>query len=162
MFENNGAELSDCNRFRYKLWRIWDASKPLVMFMMMNPSTADSLQDDPTIRRCRNFAIDWGYGGFYVGNLYPYRSSNPKDLKTAPQIDSALIRNKSAIKEMADKCDKIVCAWGNAQAWPKDLLADFDNLYYIKLSSKGVPVHPLFLKKDLTLKKIRFDKGSAL
>ncbi len=62
--ENNGAIFSECKKYRYLLWRIWDRSKPLVMFIGLNPSIADGETDDPTIRRCKAFVRSWGYGGF--------------------------------------------------------------------------------------------------
>ena len=66
----NGAIISDCGKYRYQLWRKWDPSLPVVLFIMLNPSQADASEDDPTIRRCINYAKSWGYGGIYVGNLF--------------------------------------------------------------------------------------------
>ena len=77
---NRGATFSKCKIYRYRLWRIWDAKKPTVLFIMLNPSTAGSTMDDPTIKRCIGFAKSWGYGGLYVGNLFAYRSTQPKGL----------------------------------------------------------------------------------
>ena len=74
------AELSICKKYRYSLTRIWDEDKPNVMFVMLNPSTADEKNDDPTIRRCINFAKDFGAGGIYVVNLFPLRATNPNEL----------------------------------------------------------------------------------
>ena len=76
-----GAIISKDKKHRYRLWRIWDDSLPKALFIMLNPSTADVMLDDPTIRRCIGFAKSWGYGGIYVGNIFSLRSSNPKDLK---------------------------------------------------------------------------------
>ncbi len=69
------AKLSDCRIYRYALWRIWDDAKPLVMFIGLNPSTADETEDDPTIRRCISFAQNWGYGGLYMANLFVFRAT---------------------------------------------------------------------------------------
>jgi Protein of unknown function (DUF1643) len=66
---DSGAVISDCGRYRYSLWRIWNASAVRVMFIGLNPSTADATQDDPTIRRCVEFARSWGFGGIYVQSL---------------------------------------------------------------------------------------------
>ena len=55
---------------RYGLWRIWDDALPKVLFIGLNPSTADELKNDPTIRRCIGYAKDWGYGGYIMGNIY--------------------------------------------------------------------------------------------
>lgn len=63
------------------LWRIWDDSLPKVMFVGLNPSTADETEDDPTIRRCVHFAERWRYGGIYMLNLFAYRATNPDELR---------------------------------------------------------------------------------
>lgn len=77
------AKLSDCRTYRYELWRTWDESKPYAMFIGLNPSTADETEDDPTIRRCINFAKTWGYGGLCMTNLFAYRATQPEDMKRA-------------------------------------------------------------------------------
>lgn len=74
------AELSKCRTYRYALWRTWDESKPFAMFVGLNPSTADELEDDPTIRRCINFSKLWGYGGLCMVNLFAYRATDPTAL----------------------------------------------------------------------------------
>ncbi len=145
--EITGAIISDCNNYRYQLWRIWDNSKPNVMFIMLNPSTADSETNDPTIRRCIGYAKSWGYGGVYVGNLYAYRATDPKQLKL---VDKPIgDDNIKHINEMMTKCEKIVCAWGNHEGRPDHIFSNFNNLHYIKLNADGTPAHPLYLKKDL-------------
>ena len=68
------ATFSSCKKYRYSLFRIWDEDKPLVLFIGLNPSTADEKEDDPTIRRCINFAKQWGYGGLIMGNLFAFRA----------------------------------------------------------------------------------------
>ncbi|HDR1569813.1 TPA: DUF1643 domain-containing protein, partial [Pasteurella multocida] len=73
---NNNAIFSDCGTYRYVLWRIWDTLLPRITFIGLNPSTADESNDDPTIRRCINFAKKWGYGGIYMVNLFAYRSTD--------------------------------------------------------------------------------------
>ena len=75
------AKLSDNKKHRYSLKRIWDKDKPKVLFIMLNPSLADNYKDDPTIRRLIKFAKLFGYGGFYVGNLFSYITPYPKELK---------------------------------------------------------------------------------
>ena len=75
------AVISHDDKYRYQLSRIWDEEKPMVLFIMLNPSTADADVDDPTIRRVVNFAKSWGYGGVFVGNLYAFRSTDPKVLR---------------------------------------------------------------------------------
>ena len=75
------AIISQDDKYRYQLSRIWEEEKPKVLFIMLNPSTADADVDDPTIRRVVNFAKSWGYGGVFVGNLYAFRSTDPKGLR---------------------------------------------------------------------------------
>jgi len=77
------AKLSVCRKYRYALWRIWDKSKPIVLFISLNPSTADEKEDDPTIRRCIGFAKSWGYGGLCMANLFAYRTKSPSEMMSA-------------------------------------------------------------------------------
>ena len=67
--------------YRYALWRIWDYDLPKVLFIGLNPSTADEFKNDPTIRRCMRYSYDWGYGGYIMGNIFGYRSTDPRNLK---------------------------------------------------------------------------------
>jgi hypothetical protein len=75
------AKFSACRKYRYALWRTWDESKPNVMIIGLNPSTADENENDPTITRCINFAKSWGYGGVCVTNLFAYCATVPSDMK---------------------------------------------------------------------------------
>lgn len=77
------AGISECGTYRYWLCREWSPGLDSLVWLMLNPSTADATQDDPTIRRCMGFARRWGYGGITVVNLYAYRATNPRDLLTA-------------------------------------------------------------------------------
>ena len=88
------ALLSKDKKYRYSLKRIWDNDKPKVLFIMLNPSLADNYQDDPTIRRLIKFAKLYGYGGFYVGNLFSYITPYPSEL-----LDKDLMFSKKNISE---------------------------------------------------------------
>ena len=79
-FSKSGAVFSDCRKYRYALWRIWDENKPLVMIIGLNPSTADEISNDPTITRCKSFARACGYGGVLVANLFGFRATSPNEL----------------------------------------------------------------------------------
>ncbi|MDY8137584.1 DUF1643 domain-containing protein [Aquimarina sp. 2201CG5-10] len=147
-----GAIISECGKYRYRLWRIWDESKPKVMFIMLNPSLADAERDDPTIRRCINFAISWGFGGIYVGNIHPYRSTDPRKLKKV--MNTYGKNNVVHIVSMLDKCQVVVCAWGNNER-PPEYFKELSKLHYLELSKNGTPKHPLYLKADLKPKKYR-------
>ena len=77
------AVFSPCRTYRYALSRVWAADKPYALFIGLNPSTADETLDDPTIRRCIDFAKRWGYGGLVMANLFAYRATNPSEMKAA-------------------------------------------------------------------------------
>ncbi len=74
------ANLSECRKYRYALWRTWDKSKPYAMFIGLNPSTADETENDPTINRCINYSKDWGFGGLCMVNLFAFRATDPSDM----------------------------------------------------------------------------------
>ncbi len=76
----NGAEISKCGLYRYALWRTWDNALPVAVFVMLNPSTADARENDPTIRKCIGFAKRWGCGGIHVVNLFAFRATKPSAL----------------------------------------------------------------------------------
>jgi hypothetical protein len=164
------AVLSDCKKHRYSLTRVWDDNKPRVLFIMLNPSTADAEKDDPTIRRCIGFAKDWGYGGIYVVNLFSLRATNPKDLLTAPFVVG--IENEKWFRRMSCLAHLVVCAWGNSSivnklqkrldhGW-KPLSWISKPLHYIELSKDGTPKHPLYLPKHLTPIPYEVSKVSLL
>lgn len=105
-----GAKLSDDRLYRYGLWRKWD-DRPKVMFIGLNPSTADEVEDDPTIRRCIGFANSWGYGGIVVANLFGFRATDPTALQKA--TDPIGPENDEWLYRLADEAALVVGAWGN-------------------------------------------------
>jgi hypothetical protein len=149
LFQDNGAEFSDERKYRYCLWRIWDKSKPLIAFVGLNPSTASESKDDPTIRRVKRFASDWGYGGVYMLNLFPYVTAYPEELERIwVTMDGD---NLAWIKKISDKCDKIIFAWGNfpeAQVRGKEIAQMIPNAYALAINRNGSPKHPLYVKAD--------------
>lgn len=145
------AVISEDGKHRYKLSREWDASLPKVLFIMLNPSTADAENDDPTIRRCIGFAKAWGYGGIWVGNLFSYRTAYPKELKGHDVYTS---ENLKHIYDMKNQSDKIICAWGNSRGLPAYICNRFDGIYYLELSKNRTPKHPLYLKGSLLPQKL--------
>jgi len=141
------ACISPDNQYRYKLLRSWNENKPTIMFVMLNPSTADSEKDDPTIRRVINFTKSWGYGGVHVVNLYAFRSTDPKGLK---HIEDPIGQdNIFHIKTLIGLVEKVIYAWGNNEKEPKWLCELVHTPYCIGVSKKGIPKHPLYLKKEL-------------
>lgn len=155
---DRGADVSAHGRYRYSLYRRWDYGKPAVLFVMLNPSTADADIDDPTIRKCIGFARRWNMGGVRVCNLYPWRATNPKDLPSGHEVGGEhggiLPRNDYAILSAACDAGRIIAAWGaNAGPWPMrsshvmDLLRD-RHVEALRLTKNGRPWHPLYVGYD--------------
>ena len=151
------AIISDCNKYRYELHREWDKKKRKVLFIMLNPSTADGLNNDLTTIRCMNFAKKWGYGGIMIGNIYPFRAKRPKDLRKwlNEGSDYAFWKsgydNENHVKDMAEQADLIVCAWGCNHPGIPEWVEELGDLHYLELCDDGItPKHPLGnLSKDL-------------
>lgn len=152
LFENNGATFSTCRQYRYALWRIWDESKPLVMFIGLNPSTANEASDDPTIRRIKSIAHNLGFGGVYMLNLFAYVSTDPKAL-LFNQHEKVGYSNNYHLKEASDLCEKIVFAWGNFEVngRDKEVIEMFDEAYALHINKNGSPKHPLYCKSNSEL-----------
>ena len=150
-----GATISACELFRYALWRDWDTSLGRVCWVMLNPSTADAEQDDPTIRRCMGFARGWGYGGIVVVNIFGFRATKPADLLYADDVIGP--DNDATIAEVIDSTLTriVVCAWG--QNAPLDRESEVLRLIQrqgvepcaLRLTRSGSPAHPLYLPKTL-------------
>jgi len=120
------------------------------MIIGLNPSTADAMNDDPTITRCINFAKSWGYGGVYMLNLFAFRTPKPQMMLDADEPIG--IENDKYLVEYALKCDKVVCAWGNDGSYKNrssEIKSKLSNLYYLALNKSGEPSHPLYLKSEL-------------
>ncbi len=150
--KKNGAIFSNDGLYRYVLWRIWDENKPMVNFIGLNPSTADETNDDPTMRRCRGFASSWGYGGFYMTNLFGYKATTPRELKKA--FDPIGEENNKWLQEIDSRVDTVVFVWGIHGRFlnrDKDVIELIKKAYYIELTKHGFPKHPLYLKSDLVL-----------
>jgi len=144
------AQFSACRKYRYALWRRWDESKPYAMFVGLNPSTADEVNNDPTVIRCINFAKSWGYGGLCMANLFAYRATDSDDLMAAVEpVGSA---NDDWLVNLANDAGVVVAAWGNNGRHlnrSEDVVASLPNLHYLKRNKSGEPAHPLYLKSDL-------------
>lgn len=106
------ARISEDEKYRYELSRVWNRSAPTQVWVMLNPSTADAELDDPTIRRCIGFSKRAGYGGITVLNLYALRATSPRDLLGHPDPEGP--ENISAWREVFEKMDipTAVAAWG--------------------------------------------------
>ncbi len=108
----SGAVISDCGKYRYTLEREWMTGQGTCLFVMLNPSTADASEDDPTIRRCIGFAQRWGYQRLTVGNLFAYRATDPLGLREVP-LDVAIgPENDDHLCDLSHGASLIVAAWG--------------------------------------------------
>jgi hypothetical protein len=148
-----GAEFSDCRKYRYRLWRIWDKSLPIAFFIGLNPSTADENIDDPTIRREINFAKAWGYGGLEKANLFAFRATNPKNMIMAN--DPIGQNNDMVLSYLHSKSAITIAAWGNNGGFKNrdkkviQMLTSIKEINCLKITKSGYPSHPLYLKSDL-------------
>lgn len=152
MFKQSGATFSDCRRYRYKLWRIWDPSRPPCLFLMLNPSTADETENDPTVERCERRARQMGFGGLIVCNLFACRATDPQVMKQAR--DPVGPDNDRAILDAVAEAGMVVCGWGEhgqhrdrSVEVVKMLAASAarEKLHYLRLNRSGEPQHPLYL-----------------
>lgn len=153
-----GADFSACQKYRYALWRVWDESKPFLVSICLNPSTADATNDDPTVAGMIKRARAWGYGGFVMLNLFAWRSTDPKGLlacedAVGEQNDLAIL---SWIFPVGEPARKVICAWGSSSklvpARAAQVLAMLHrfgaDLYYFRMG-KTQPWHPLYLPHAL-------------
>ena len=148
-----GAVLSNDGVYRYMLTRSWAAASGEAVFVMLNPSTADANIDDPTIRRCMNFARDWGYGGIVVANLYGLRATDPRELLAAedpigPENDEYL---RGVIAGSQQWGYPVIAAWGvrgsDERVQAVRAMADEAGveLWCLGTAKAGQPKHPLYL-----------------
>lgn len=148
--KGNNAVFSRDRTYRYILTRQWDEGKPYAMFIGLNPSTADETRDDPTIRRCINFAKRWGYGALVMMNLFAYRATDPEVMKEAE--DPIGPETDSWIHAFAQDAGIVIAAWGvhgthlNRSAAIKLMLPE---LYCLGMTQKGHPKHPLYLHREI-------------
>lgn len=144
------AIYSDCERYRYSLTRIWQPSGRKVLFVMLNPSTATEVQNDPTVERCERRARALGFGGFRVTNIFAWRDTDPRKMRAAP--DPVGPGNDAAITDGVAWADQVIAAWGTHGAHldrgPQvaALLRGADaSLYHLGLTKAGHPKHPLYI-----------------
>lgn len=142
--------------WRYNLVRCWDPSLPRVSWIMLNPSTATAEADDPTIRRCVDFAGSWGYGGIVVTNLFALRATDPKELTKhadpiGPENDEHLVRE-------SEYAGVTVCAWGAHPMAVRRAHEVLSSLYAagrtpmcLGPTKSGQPRHPLYVKASQPL-----------
>lgn len=152
---------------RTHLSRRWAESGPMGVFIMLNPSTADDHENDPTIRRCIGFAKQFGWSGFRVANLFTMRATKPRDLyamlKADPDKANDTFANvvlAEAFEEAEKSGDQVVAAWGKpghrnvaARASQVQAMASIHGatLWCLGTNKDGSPKHPLYLRADSPL-----------
>jgi hypothetical protein len=153
------CSFSPCQKYRYDLWRVWkqDESFPFAfldhrycMFIGLNPSTADDNQDDPTIRRCIQFAKDWGYDALCMTNLFAYRATLPLVMKMQGAPIGEL--NDETLIKISKNAGIVVAAWGNHGNFMgrgEQVKKMIPNLHALAVNKDGSPKHPLYLRADL-------------
>lgn len=161
------AVISADGLYRYTLERQWCQDPRYVLWLMLNPSTADATKDDATIRRCVGFAKSWGYGGILVGNLYAYRATHPRELKSA--ADPVGPENDVHLLLLFRRASLVVCGWGvpgphpgrlphvlallETEARARGDLVGGDHrlpvLHRLRVNRNYSPAHPLRMPSDL-------------
>ena len=142
------AKFCNTKKNRYFLKREWDNSKGLLLYIMLNPSVADEIKDDPTIRRLINFTKKFDYGGFLVGNIFTKITPNPKDIDRSKGISD---KNFEELFKLIYKVDLIVYAWGNTVEEPQPLKELVLSPKCFGKNLNGTPKHPLYIPKNSKL-----------
>jgi hypothetical protein len=153
LFNVGSAVFSECGRYRYRLTRdgigqVRDRVRTTVTWIMLNPSTADASEDDPTIRRVRGFSRRAGHHAFIVVNLYALRATDPAEL--ARHDSPCGPDNDAAILAACQDATQVVCAWGaHSMAPPRaravEHLLDGIPLFCLGFTKEGEPRHPLYV-----------------
>ena len=148
------AVYSPCERYRYLLTRTWDAAGPKALFVMLNPSTATEVQNDPTVERCERRARALGFGAFRVTNIFAFRATDPKVMRAV--ADPVGPGNDAAIRDSVPWADRVICAWGThgahlerGRAVEALLRSTGVPLHHLGLTKDGQPKHPLYIGYDV-------------
>jgi hypothetical protein len=144
------AVYSDCENYRYSLTRVWDPAGLKVAFIMLNPSTATEVQNDPTVERCERRSRALGFGAFSVTNIFAWRDTDPRKMRAAE--DPIGPDNNDAISVACTWSDSMIAAWGTHGEHLKRgpaveaLLRETGlPIYHLGLSKAGHPKHPLYI-----------------
>lgn len=140
------TRFSSCRTYRYTLWRVWGNPENFVQFIGLNPSTADEFHNDPTIRRCINFAKSWGFEALCMTNLFAYRATDPLEMK---KVELPIGEdNDKYLKETSSRAGIVVAAWGNHGVHlnrNKQVVELLNcNLLCFRKTKLGQPEHPLY------------------
>jgi len=150
----HAAHFSKCRLYRYELWRKW-SDTGYVMFIGLNPSTADEFSDDPTVRRCIDFARSFGGGGLCMTNIFAWRDTDPKAMKRAAEPIGA--ENDETLMRLAKDAKIVIAAWGvhgehqGRAAAVLNMLCKVCRIYCLGVTKDHHPKHPLYLPKNAEL-----------
>ncbi len=158
------AIISDCGKYRYRLERL--TGRPelehVVAFFGVNPSTADATEDDATIRKMIGFARRWGYSKIIVGNVFPFRSTDVRELAKCKSAIGDFMTHSAHLKAIAEDAHLLVPCWGSRGKVPQHLRSRLDAtlrallttekpMCHLGLTASGDPKHPLMLSYDTPL-----------
>ncbi|MFP7569707.1 DUF1643 domain-containing protein [Marivita sp. S2033] len=141
---------SPCGHYRYGLSRLWNADQRSVLFIMLNPSTADEHRNDPTVARCETRARRMGFGAVMIANIFAFRATKPADLKRAAEPVGPF--NDAVLEHWSDRAGLIIAAWGAHGAYQGRALTVARRLpaaaHHLGLTKHGHPRHPLYVSFD--------------
>lgn len=148
------AIFSKDRKYRYSIERVWDSTRKSVVFICLNPSTADEYEEDQTLTRCINFSRDWGYGSVEVVNLFAFKATDPTDLKSS--LHPVGTENDRYIEEAVEGADLVVAAWGEHGKYRRRnrevlyLIRKLDKeIYCLEVLKCKEPKHPSRARADL-------------
>lgn len=145
-----GATVSGCGDYRYVLSRTWNPRAPTVLFIGLNPSTADAQRDDATSRICMHYAQRWGFGTLLLANLFAWRATQPADLFAATRPVGP--RNNRTLRKLQSEAQLVICAWGVGGAHlgrDRFVLDMLHTPYCLSRLRGGQPGHPLYKSSRL-------------
>ena len=152
--DQSGATFSPCRQYRYALWRTWEPDRAPCMFLMLNPSTADAIDNDPTVESCLRRSLKMGFGGLLVCNIFAYRSTDPEKLYEVE--DPVGPENDRIILARARAAGMVICGWGTHGALHGrgnevlQLLREAGvKPHALRINADGSPQHPLYVGYEI-------------
>ena len=145
------AILDPSRTYRYVIKRQWGKNNEnFINFVLLNPSTADETNDDPTIKACIKIGQNLGYDGLWITNLFAFRATKPVDLKKSSNPIGIL--NNKYLEDYAKKSKMVLLAWGNHGNFlgrNKEVIKIlFENIpHCLEITKLGNPKHPLYIKR---------------
>lgn len=154
------AVLSPDGKYRYSLGRDWRGGRPgrKVVWIMLNPSTADAEVDDPTIRRCAGFSIQWGMSRMVVINQFALRATDPRELHKVSEAEARGPDNLTSWRLNLRSASLVVAAWGafpvqHDHIDPRKIMERKMPIYCLGHTAAGLPKHPLYLPSETPLER---------